>query len=133
MSEDQTGIDPLTGLPKGFSIAPTETSVDLTRLIIVPQAFANKPHITKDLAITNLDRSEINFLFHNLELIHILQYIAKKTKWDLEELIEIIVNSDVQGYSQITRSKNGFERLAEITKKLSSIQTFEEKTKKGLF
>ncbi len=122
--------DDFAGLPPG------ETSVDLMKLILMPSEIQNKElsHITKDLAITTLDKREIYYLNKNLQLIHLLQYIEEQTGWNLRDLVTKIINADIKGYSQITRSKGGFERLAEISKHIKAWQSVtQEEKKKGWF
>jgi len=119
-------------LYREMGLPPTETSVDLMKLILFPQD-KTKVHITKDLAISNLSKEEIRFVFNNLELIHLLHYIETRTGWDLNDLISRVVDADIKGFMQVTRSKGGFERLAEISKHMKTTQTFREDRPKRLF
>jgi hypothetical protein len=111
---------------KEMSLPPTETGVELTKFILNPQYNKDFTHITKDLAISTLDPQEIQYVNTNLNLIHLLNYIQGQTSWDLLDLI-VVVEADIKGFCQVTRSKGGFERLAEITKALKQYNQFEEK------
>lgn len=111
---------------KEMSLPPTETGVELTKFILNPQNTKEFMHITKDLAVSTLDVNEIQYVNTNLNLIHLLNYIQGVTKWDLMDL-KVIIEADIKGFVQVTRSKGGFERLAEITKALKQYNQFEEK------
>lgn len=119
-------IDKESGLPA------TETSVELMKYILDPKTKGRFRHLTKDLAVTNFDRPEIQYCSINLQLMHLLTYIEGITTWDLEDLKDLI-DADVKGFAQVTRSKGGFERNAETEKKIRQYQSFEEKKDKRWF
>ena len=115
----------------GMGLPPTENMVELTKFILDPESRKLYKHITKDLAVSNLNQEEITYINLNLQLLHMIHYI-EDTKGDFEQLKHVILQ-DVYSYLQLLRSKGGFERLAEITKKLESKQRYEEQRNKRKF
>jgi hypothetical protein len=115
-----------------MGLPPTETSVELMKYILDPKTKNRFRHLTKDLAVTNFDKSEIQYCSINLQLMHLLTYISEITGWELEDLKDLI-DADVKAFAQVTRSKGGFERNAETEKKIRQYQSFEEKKDKRWF
>jgi hypothetical protein len=115
-----------------MGLPPTETSVELMKYILDPKTKDRFRHLTKDLAVTTFSSNEIQYCSVNLQLMHLLTYIAEITAWDLTDLKDLI-DADVKAFAQVTRSKGGFERLAETEKKIRQYQSFEEKKDKRWF
>lgn len=120
------GVD-ASGLP------PMENEVELMKLILEPKTDDETRHVTKDLAISNLNQGEIWYINNNLKLIHLLRYIEGQTGWILNDLKRKVVNADIKGFMQVTRSKDGFERKAESQKRIKSTQTVRDERNKGFF
>jgi len=112
-----------------MGLPPTDSPSELTKFILDPEARQLYKHITKDLAISHLDRFEINYINLNLQLLHLIKYVEEE-KGDLQMLQENILQ-DIFSFVQVLRSKGGFERLAEITKKMETKQNYEEKRNTG--
>lgn len=113
-------------------LPPTDNPTELTKFIVDPEARIRFEHITKDLATTNLNESEIAYIDINFRLLHMISYV-EETLGDLDDIKRVILQ-DVYTFLQITRSKGGFERLAEITKAMKTYQKYEEqKGKQGWF
>ena len=112
-----------------MGLPPTDNQAELTKFVLDPEARKLYKWITKDLAISHLERDEINYINLNLQLLHMLIY-AEETLGDFEPIKEVILQ-DVFSYVQVLRSKKGFERLAEITKKMESKQELSETRPKG--
>jgi len=116
----------------GMGLPPTDNQAELTKFILDPEARKLYEHITKDFALSNLNREEIDYINLNLQLLHLIIYI-EEDKGELKQLQTVILQ-DICSYLQVLRSKDGFERLAEITKKVESKQKYEERReKKGMF
>jgi len=113
----------------GMGLPPTDNQAELTKFVLDPEARKMYKHITKDLAISHLDRDEINYININLQLLHMITYI-EENEGDLESVKEVILQ-DIFSYVQVLRSKKGFERLAEITKKSESKAELSETKQKG--
>lgn len=112
----------LTGLPM------TDNPTELTKFIVDPEARKRYDHITKDMAVSNLDRAEIEWININLRLLHMISYVEENEK-DLDPIRNVILQ-DVFSFLQVLRSKGGFERKAEISKVMKSFHEQEDKTKK---
>jgi len=119
-SQEQMAQEREMGLPA------TETPVELMKYILDPKTKSRYLHLTKDLAVTNFDKAEIQYSNNNLQLMHLLTYVEGITGWDLEDLKDMI-DADIKGFAQVTRSKGGFERKAEVEKSVRQYQTVEEK------
>lgn len=115
----------------GMGLPPTDNQAELTKFILDPEARKLYEHITKDFAVSNLDIAQIEFINNNLQLLHLIIYI-EENPGDLKELQKVILQ-DINGYLQVSRSKEGFERLAEITKKMESKQKYEEQRNRNKF
>ena len=128
--EDNIGYIPNDiGLGMGMGLPPTDNQAELTKFVLDPEARKLYKHITKDLAISHLDREEINFINLNLQLLHMIMYV-EEVEGDLENVKKVILQ-DVFSYVQVLRSKGGFERMAEITKKTESKAELSESKQKG--
>jgi hypothetical protein len=123
--EDDSMENMPTELDSGMNLPPTDTPSELTKFVLDPEARQLYTHITKDLATTNLNENEIAYIDINLRLLHMVIYVEQKLG-ELDDIKKVILQ-DINGYLQVTRSKGGFERLAEISKHLTSSQKYEEK------
>lgn len=121
----QRAVDPSL---MGMGLPPTDNPTEFTKFVLDPQARELYKHITKDLAVSNLDNSEMEYVNANLRLLHMVIYIEEKLG-DLEDLKHVILQ-DIYSFMQVTRSKGGFERLAEITKAMKSYQQYTENKEK---
>jgi len=139
MADDEEGQgnpnQPQEDYPSEFNyggLPTTDNSVELTKFVLDPQARQRFEHITKDLATTNLNNEEIAYIDINLRLLHMISYVKDDPKSiDLLDIQDVILQ-DIYTFLQVTRSKGGFERIAEISKQLKTYQKYEEnKEKKG--
>jgi len=113
----------------GMGLPPTDNQAELTKFVLDPEARKMYKHITKDLAVSNLDGMEIAYIDINFRLLHMIEYVEAGED-DLADIKRVILQ-DVNSFLQILRSKGGFERLAEITKKMETKQKYEETRNKG--
>jgi hypothetical protein len=115
---------------ESMGLPPTDNQAELTKFILDPEARKLYEHITKDFAVTNLNEEEMNYINLNLQLFHLIKY-TEEEKGDFKQLGHVILQ-DIYSFLQVSRSKDGFERMAEITKKMDTKQKYtEDKVKKG--
>ena len=108
-----------------MGLPSTDTPAELTKFIVDPDARKLYKHITKDLAVSNLDKGQMEYVNANLRLLHMVSYV-EEAKGDLKDLQEVILQ-DVFSFMQVSRSKGGFERLAEITKTQKTYAEYKQK------
>lgn len=116
-------------------------SLEFLQFVLNPDTKESYEHINKDLATSNANSEEINYVQLNLQLLHLISYIeVKRTEYgihqqtqrivitkegDMAKLKHIILQ-DIYAYLQLLRSKNGFERLAETTQINKQEATYKE-------
>ena len=157
MTEEQQPAEPSYNVPMQYiqqqqnrQVMLPSQSLEFLQFILSPDTKEAYEHINKDLATSNADAREINYVQLNLQLLHLINYIeVKKTQYgvhketnslvivkegDMAKLKHIILQ-DIYSYLQLLRSKGGFERLAETTSINKQEATYKEELpkKRGWF
>ena len=127
--------------PQNRQIMLPSQSLEFLQFILSPDTKESYEHINKDLATSNADAREINYVQLNLQLLHLINYIeVKKNQYgvhketnrlvlvhegDMGKLKHVILQ-DIYSYLQLLRSKGGFERMAETTQINKQEATYKE-------
>jgi hypothetical protein len=130
--------------PQQNTLSRPETQIEFLKYIVSPQLAEQYLHITKDLAVSNVDLEEIAYVQINLQLLHLIDYIevnkreytgagkaaVMSREGDLDGVRHVILK-DIFGYLTLLRSKGGFERLTEATQIVKQHQTLREEKPKA--
>ena len=144
LQRDYTYNQQAQGDQRRQQLPPPETQVEFLKFVVDPSTKNQYTHITKDLAISYADMTQIGYVHLNLQLLHLITFIeinhgVYKQEGDKYTMLKApdmdparhVILQDIYAYLQLLRSNGGFERIQEGTQTVRQHQTFNDTTKKG--